>query len=62
MEDLGLDSLDHIEIIMEIEDEFTFRIRDVDAEKMFRPQDLVDFIKQKDEVWTETDEESELPR
>lgn len=62
MNDLGLDSLDHIEIIMAIEDEFMFQIKDVDAEKLFRPIDIVNFVKKKDDDWTEPMDDSELPR
>lgn len=61
MNDLGLDSLDHIEIIMEIEDEFNFQIKDTEADTLFRPIDIINFIKQRDETWTETDPDSELP-
>lgn len=62
MNDLGLDSLDHIEIIMGVEDEFCFQVKDVDADTLFRPIDIVNFIKHKDDVWVETDDECELPR
>ncbi|CAH8607271.1 unnamed protein product [Heterobilharzia americana] len=44
MKDLGLDSLDHIEVIMEIENEFWFEISDVEAEKMHTPRDIVEHI------------------
>ncbi|KAG5443876.1 Acyl carrier protein, mitochondrial [Clonorchis sinensis] len=44
MKDLGLDSLDHIEIIMEIENEFWFEIPDVDAEKLLTPRDIVEHV------------------
>lgn len=39
--DLGLDSLDHVEVIMAIEDEFGFEIPDTDAERLLRPADIV---------------------
>ncbi|KAF8795303.1 acyl carrier protein, mitochondrial-like [Argiope bruennichi] len=48
MNDLGLDSLDHVELIMNIEDEFNFEIPDGDAEKLLRPRDIVEYIAQKD--------------
>lgn len=51
--DLGLDSLDHVEIIMEIEDEFRFEIPDKDAEKMFTPGDIVKYITDKEEAYKE---------
>ncbi|TPP57197.1 Acyl carrier protein [Fasciola gigantica] len=44
MKDLGLDSLDHIEVIMEIENEFWLEIPDVDAEKLFTPRDIVNHV------------------
>uniref|UniRef100_A0A1A9ZDN5 Acyl carrier protein n=1 Tax=Glossina pallidipes TaxID=7398 RepID=A0A1A9ZDN5_GLOPL len=39
--DLGLDSLDHVEVIMAMEDEFGFEIPDSDAEKLMRPADII---------------------
>ncbi|XP_017767030.1 PREDICTED: acyl carrier protein, mitochondrial isoform X1 [Eufriesea mexicana] len=51
MEDLGLDSLDHIEIIMAMEDEFGFEIPDMDAEKLLRPEDIVRYIGDKQDVY-----------
>lgn len=47
MNDLGLDSLDHVELIMSIEDGFNFEIPDGDAEKLLRPSDVVAYIEQK---------------
>ncbi|CAH8609667.1 unnamed protein product [Schistosoma intercalatum] len=44
IKDLGLDSLDHIEVIMEIENEFRFEISDVDAEKLHTPRDIVEHV------------------
>ncbi|CAI9742164.1 carrier, mitochondrial isoform X2 [Octopus vulgaris] len=35
--DLGLDSLDTVEVIMAMEDEFGFEIPDADADRLFRP-------------------------
>ncbi|KAH0953969.1 hypothetical protein HN011_005476 [Eciton burchellii] len=51
MEDLGLDSLDHVEIIMAIEDEFGFEIPDMDAERLLRPKDIVRYIADKEDVY-----------
>ncbi|KAG9510677.1 Acyl carrier protein, mitochondrial [Fragariocoptes setiger] len=56
VEDLGLDSLDHVEIIMELEDEFNFEIPDKDAEKLLRPIDIVKYISNKEEAYPELDE------
>ncbi|XP_076628043.1 NADH dehydrogenase (ubiquinone) acyl carrier protein isoform X1 [Colletes latitarsis] len=49
--DLGLDSLDHVEIIMAIEDEFGFEIPDMDAEKLLRPADIVRYVGDKEDVY-----------
>jgi len=51
MNDLGLDSLDHVEVIMAIEDEFGFEIPDGDAEKLLKPEDLVRYVGDKEEVY-----------
>jgi len=51
MNDLGLDSLDHVEVIMAIEDEFGFEIPDSDAEKLLRPSDIVQYIADKKDVF-----------
>lgn len=51
--DLGLDSLDHVEVIMSIEDEFQFEIPDVDAEKLNTPRDLLKYISIKEEIYPE---------
>lgn len=40
--DLGLDSLDHVELLMAIEDEFGFEIPDDQGEKLLTPQKLVE--------------------
>ncbi|GAU93837.1 hypothetical protein RvY_05711 [Ramazzottius varieornatus] len=44
MSDLGLDSLDHVELIMGVEDEFGFEINDDDAEKLLTPNDIVKYV------------------
>ena len=49
--DLGLDSLDHVEVIMAIEDEFAFEIPDVDAEKLHTPADIIKYVCDKEECW-----------
>ncbi|MGI6451275.1 MAG: acyl carrier protein [Desulfitobacteriia bacterium] len=43
-EDLGIDSLDIFEIIMEIEDEFGLEIPTEDLEGMVKVADLTDYI------------------
>ena len=42
--DLGLDSLDHVEIIMAIEDEFGFEIPDDFAEKLLTPAKIIQYV------------------
>ncbi|KAJ8972634.1 hypothetical protein NQ314_000090 [Rhamnusium bicolor] len=49
--DLGLDSLDHVEVIMAIEDEFGFEIPDADAEKLLRPCDIVRYVGDKEDIY-----------
>lgn len=49
--DLGLDSLDHVEIIMMLEDEFGFEIPESDAEKFLTPADIVRYITDKEEAY-----------
>ncbi|XP_043844718.1 acyl carrier protein, mitochondrial-like [Dromiciops gliroides] len=51
MKDLGLDSLDRVEIIMAMEDEFGFEIPDIEAEKLMCPQEIVDYIADKKDVY-----------
>ncbi|KAK5641796.1 hypothetical protein RI129_010343 [Pyrocoelia pectoralis] len=51
MNDLGLDSLDHVEVIMAIEDEFGFEIPDMDAEKLHRPKDIVRYVADREDVY-----------
>jgi acyl carrier protein len=43
-EDLGADSLDVVELVMELEDEFDMEISDEDAEKINTVGDVVDYI------------------
>ncbi|KAL0272935.1 UNVERIFIED_CONTAM: hypothetical protein PYX00_005737 [Menopon gallinae] len=51
MNDLGLDSLDHVEIIMAMEDEFGFEIPDMDAEKLVKPADIVRYVADRQDVY-----------
>ncbi len=44
-DDLGADSLDVVELVMELEDEFDIEISDDDAEKIATVGDAVNYIK-----------------
>jgi NADH dehydrogenase (ubiquinone) 1 alpha/beta subcomplex 1 len=50
MKDLGLDSLDHVEVIMAIEDEFGFEIPDDHAEKLMTPAKIVQYVADHEDV------------
>lgn len=45
IEDLGADSLDTVELVMALEEEFDMEIPDADAEKVVTVGDVVDYIK-----------------
>ena len=45
MSDLGADSLDTVELVMALEEEFDIEIPDEDAEKIATVQDAFDYIK-----------------
>lgn len=46
IDDLGADSLDIVELIMALEEEFDMEIPDADAEKIVTVNDVVDYIKE----------------
>ena len=46
IDDLGADSLDLVELIMALEEEFNIEIPDTDAEKVVTVGDVVDYIKE----------------
>lgn len=45
VDDLGADSLDQVELIMAMEEEFDISIPDEDAEKIGTVQNAIDYIK-----------------
>ncbi|MFQ5636055.1 MAG: acyl carrier protein [Gammaproteobacteria bacterium] len=45
VDDLGADSLDTVELVMALEEEFETEIPDEDAEKITTVQQAIDFIK-----------------
>ena len=44
VEDLGADSLDVVELIMALEEEFNFEIPDTEAEKIVSVQNIIDYM------------------
>ena len=44
VEDLGADSLDNVELVMALEEEFECEIPDEDAEKITRVKEAVEYI------------------
>ena len=45
VDDLGADSLDQVELIMAMEEEFNVSISDDEAEKIVTVQDAMDYVK-----------------
>ena len=44
VDDLGADSLDVVEMVMALEEEFEIEIPDEEAEKLVKVQDVVDYV------------------
>ncbi len=49
VDDLGADSLDTVELVMALEEEFGTEIKDEEAEKITTIQQAIDFINEKNE-------------
>lgn len=49
LEDLGADSLDIVELIMAMEEEFELEIPDEDAERLLTVQDTIKYILEKNQ-------------
>ncbi len=47
IDDLGADSLDLVELIMEMEENFNVTVADDELEKIRTVQDVIDFLKRK---------------
>lgn len=47
IDDLGADSLDIVELVMSLEEEFDIEIPDEDAEKIQTIGDAIDYVKEK---------------
>lgn len=50
LKDLGLDSLDVVELVMELEEEFDINIPDEDAERIQTVADLIRYLRQRDDL------------
>ncbi|KAJ1664487.1 mitochondrial acyl carrier protein [Coemansia sp. RSA 1813] len=48
--DLGLDSLDTVEVVMAIEEEFSVEITDDEADKITTVKEAIDFISKRDDA------------
>ena len=46
IDDLGADSLDIVELVMDLEEEIDIEIQDSDAEKVVTVEDIVEYIKE----------------
>ncbi len=53
IDDLGADSLDLVELIMEMEETFDVQITDNELEKIRTIKDVLDFLKSKGTIWNE---------
>ena len=47
IEDLGADSLDVVELVMRLEEEFGITVPDEDLQKLMRVRDVVEYIRTK---------------
>ena len=53
IDDLGADSLDLVELIMEMEETFDIQIADTELEKIRTIKDVLDYLKSRGVVWHE---------
>mgnify|MGYP000697648110 CR=1 FL=1 len=51
VDDLGADSLDTVELVMALEEEFETEIPDEEAEKIQTVQDAIDYIEGDETIW-----------
>ncbi|WP_092402002.1 MULTISPECIES: acyl carrier protein [Candidatus Ichthyocystis] len=56
VKDLGADSLDTVELVMALEDEFGCEISDEDAEKILTVQQAIDYVKSRQSNGKTTEE------
>uniref|UniRef100_A0AA82N8I4 Acyl carrier protein n=1 Tax=Schistosoma mansoni TaxID=6183 RepID=A0AA82N8I4_SCHMA len=50
-EDFGIDSLDHVELVMAIEEEFNIEIPDMDSQRFLSPQDIIQYLCDRHDVY-----------
>jgi len=50
IKDLGIDSLDYAELVMEFEQVFNIRIPDSDAENLRTIKDAIDYVNEKSDI------------
>jgi len=43
-DDLAMDELDHVEVVMALEEKFSIEVSDEEAEKLKTVQDVIDYI------------------
>jgi acyl carrier protein len=53
LDDLGADSLDLVELIMEMEENFSVQIADNELQKIRTIKDVLDFLRSKGVTWHE---------
>ncbi len=53
IDDLGADSLDLVELIMEMEETFNIQIADNELEKLRTIKDVLDYLKARNVAWHE---------
>ena len=51
LNDLGLDSLDHVEVIMMMEEEFMFEFPDDDWERLYTPAAITQYVADRFDVF-----------
>ena len=54
VEDLGADSLDTVELVMALEEQFETEIPDEEAQKILSVKDAIDYVNEKAEVQVST--------
>jgi acyl carrier protein len=53
IDDLGADSLDLVELLMEMEETFSVQMADSDLQKIRSIKNVLDFLREKNATWNE---------